>query len=209
MVVPSPPFPPGPPMHVGPEMVPLSKEALRRAALDARKAYVRTLSDAERFRLEQKLAQHLTSICANAAVVGGYSPLGSEISPLAAMEAARAVGRIVAFPAFDNPAKPFKFRAGDPLQPGPFGIMQPKRSAPVVEPDLILVPLIAIDGRGTRLGRGKGHYDRALVHLHKMRVQLIGVGWSLQLLADTIPADEWDVPLDGFASPDGLTMFGR
>jgi 5-formyltetrahydrofolate cyclo-ligase len=196
-------------MHVGPEMVPLSKEALRRAALDARKAYVRTLSDAERFRLEQKLAQHLTSICANAAVVGGYSPLGSEISPLAAMEEARAVGRIVAFPAFDNPAKPFKFRAGDPLQPGPFGIMQPKRSAPVVEPDLILVPLIAIDGRGTRLGRGKGHYDRALVHLHKMRVQLIGVGWSLQLLADTIPADEWDVPLDGFASPDGLTMFGR
>ena len=209
MVVPSPPFPPGPPMHVGPEMVPLSKEALRRAALDARKAYVRTLSDAERFRLEQKLAQHLTSICANAAVVGGYSPLGSEISPLAAMEEARAVGRIVAFPAFDNPAKPFKFRAGDPLQPGPFGIMQPKRSAPVVEPDLILVPLIAIDGRGTRLGRGKGHYDRALVYLHKMRVQLIGVGWSLQLLADTIPADEWDVPLDGFASPDGLTMFGR
>jgi 5-formyltetrahydrofolate cyclo-ligase len=196
-------------MHVGPEMVPLSKEALRRAALDARKAYVRTLSDAERFRLEQKLAQHLTSICANAAVVGGYSPLVSEISPLAAMEEARAVGRIVAFPAFDNPAKPFKFRAGDPLQPGPFGIMQPKRSAPVVEPDLILVPLIAIDGRGTRLGRGKGHYDRALVHLHKMRVQLIGVGWSLQSLADTIPADEWDVPLDGFASPEGLTMFAH
>jgi 5-formyltetrahydrofolate cyclo-ligase len=196
-------------MHVGPELVPLSKEALRRAALDARKAYVRTLSDAERFRLEQKLAQHLTSICANAAVVGGYSPLGSEISPLAAMEEARAVGRIVAFPAFDNPAKPFKFRAGDPLQPGPFGIMQPKRSAPVVEPDLILVPLIAIDGRGTRLGRGKGHYDRALVHLHKMRVQLIGVGWSLQSLADTIPADEWDVPLDGFASPEGLTMFAH
>jgi 5-formyltetrahydrofolate cyclo-ligase len=196
-------------MHVGPEMVPLSKEALRRAALDARKAYVRTLSDAERFRLEQKLAQHLTSICANAAVVGGYSPLGSEISPLAAMEEARAVGRIVAFPAFDNPAKPFKFRAGDPLQPGPFGIMQPKRSAPVVEPDLILVPLIAIDGRGTRLGRGKGHYDRALVHLHKMRVQLIGVGWSLQSLAATIPADEWDVPHDGFASPEGLTMFAH
>jgi 5-formyltetrahydrofolate cyclo-ligase len=87
--------------------------------------------------------------------------------------------------------------------------MQPKRSAPVVEPDLILVPLIAIDGRGTRLGRGKGHYDRALVHLHKMRVQLIGVGWSLQSLADTIPADEWDVPLDGFASPEGLTMFAH
>jgi 5-formyltetrahydrofolate cyclo-ligase len=209
MVVPSPPFPPGPPMHVGPELPPLSKEALRRAALDARKAYVRTLSDAERFRLEQKLAQHLTSLCANAAVVGGYAPLGSEISPQAAMEEARAVGRIVAFPAFDNPAKPFKFRAGDPLQPGPFGIMQPKRSAPVVEPDLVLVPLIAIDERGTRLGRGKGHYDRALVRLRKMHTQLIGVGWALQRLADTIPTDEWDVPLDGFVSPSGLEMFPR
>ena len=208
MVVPSPPFPPGgKPMQARPEMEPLSKESLRRAALDARKAYVQTLCDAERFLLEQQLARHLTSLCADAAVVGGYAPLGSEISPAAAMEEARAVGRIVAFPAFDNPAKPFKFRAGDPLEPGPFGIMQPKRSAPVVDPDLVLVPLIAIDGRGTRLGRGKGHYDRALGRLKKSPARLIGVGWAIQRLADTIPADEWDVPLDGFVSPDGLTMF--
>ena len=208
MVVPSPPFPPGgKPMQARPEMEPLSKESLRRAALEARKAYVRTLSDAERFLLEQRLAHHLTSLCADAAVVGGYAPLGSEISPHAATEEARAVGRIVAYPAFDDPAKPFKFRAGDPLEPGPFGIMQPKRRAPVVEPDLILVPLIAIDHRGTRLGRGKGHYDRALGRLKKTHARLIGIGWASQLLPETIPADEWDVPLDGFASPEGLTMF--
>jgi len=210
MVVPSPPFPPGPrPMHAAPEMDPLSKEALRRAALDARKAYVRTLSDGDRTQLEERLAHHLTSLCAGAAVVGGYAPLGSEISPQLAIEEARAVGRIVAFPAFDHPAKPFKFRAGDPLEPGPFGIMQPKRSAPVVEPDLIFVPLIAIDGRGTRLGRGKGHYDRALVRLRKSGARLIGVGWALQRLADTIPADDWDIPLDGFASPEGVELFAR
>ena len=77
--------------------------------------------------------------------------------PSVAMEEARAVGAIVAFPAFDNPAKPFRFRAGDPLEPGPFGIMQPKRRTPEIEPDIVLVPLIAIDSRGTRLGRGKGH----------------------------------------------------
>jgi 5-formyltetrahydrofolate cyclo-ligase len=190
-------------------MEPLSKESLRRTALDARKAYVRALSDGERAQLEQRLAQHLTSLCADAAVVGGYAPLGSEISPLAAVEEARAIGRIVAFPSFENPAKPFKFRAGDPLEPGPFGIMQPKSSAPVVEPDLILVPLIAIDGYGTRLGRGKGHYDRALGRLRKSPARLIGIGWALQKLPETIPADAWDVPLDGFASPDGLTMFSR
>ena len=205
MVVPSPPFFPGP----RPEMAPLSKESLRRAALDARKAFVLTLSDADRAVLEQRLAQHLTSICAEAKVVGGYAPLGSEISPLAAIEEARAIGRIAAFPAFDHPAKPFRFRAGDPLQPGPFGIMQPKLRSPVVEPDLILVPLIAIDGNGTRLGRGKGHYDRALTRLRKSGARLIGVGWPLQLLSETIPSDEWDIPLDAFVSPDGLTLFNK
>jgi len=202
MVVPSPPFPPGP----RPEADPLSKDSLRRAALDMRKAFVATLSDGGRAMLEQRLAQHLTSLCMAAKVVGGYAPLGSEISPLLAMEEARAVGRIVAYPAFDHPAKPFKFRAGDPLQPGPFGIMQPKRSAPVVDPDLILVPLIAIDRRGTRLGRGKGHYDRALVALRKTKARLVGVGWQLQLLDEAIPADEWDVPLEAFASPAGLQV---
>ena len=190
-----------------PEMPPLSKEALRRAALDARKAFACTLSDADRARLEQRLAENLTALCAKANVVGGYAPLGSEISPLLATEEARAIGRIVAYPAFHNPAKPFKFRAGDPLEPGPFGIMQPKRSAPEVEPDLVLVPLIAIDGRGTRLGRGKGHYDRALVRLRRFGVSLIGVGWPLQRLSDTIPRDEWDVPLEAFASPDGVEWF--
>ena len=209
MVVPSPPFPPGPPMHSGPEMEPLSKESLRRAALEARKAFVATLSDADRARLEHKLAQHLTSLFAGVSVVGGYCPLGSEISPQPAMEEARAVGAIVAFPCFANPAKPFRFLAGDPLEPGPFGIMQPARRHPPVQPDLVLVPLIAIDGSGTRLGRGKGHYDRALVSLKKSGARLIGVGWNLQRLADTIPADPWDVPLHAFASPDGLEIFAR
>src|SRR5438034_3825898 len=80
MVVPSPPFLSGP----RPEMEPLSKESLRRAALDARKAFVRTLSDADRARLEQRLAEHLTSLFAGVSVVGGYCPPGSEAIPLPA-----------------------------------------------------------------------------------------------------------------------------
>jgi 5-formyltetrahydrofolate cyclo-ligase len=190
-------------------MEPLSKESLRRAALDARKAYVRTLSDADRARLEHKLAQHLTSLFAGVSVVGGYCPLGSEISPLPAMEEARAVGAIVGYPCFNNPAKPFRFLAGDPLEPGPFGIMQPAKRHPAVQPDLVLVPLIAIDGQGTRLGRGKGHYDRALLSLKKSGARLIGVGWPLQRLVETIPADAWDIPLDAFVSPDGLELFSH
>ena len=204
MVVPS--LPPGPGSQQ-PEMEPLSKETLRHAALDARKAFVATLSDAQRAKLEHRLAEHLTSLFAGVSVVGGYCPLGSEISPLPAMEEARAVGAIAAYPCFHNPGKPFRFIAGDPLEAGPFGMMQPAKRHPVVEPDLVLVPLIAIDGRGTRLGRGKGHYDRALIHLKKLGARLVGVGWSLQRLADVIPADDWDIPLNGFASPDGLEWF--
>ena len=205
MVVPSPPSLPGPSSIFGPAI----KDRLRKSAMGARTSFVQTLGDGDRARLEQKLARHLTAVLAGARVVGGYAPMGSEISPLIAMEEARAVGSIVAFPAFDHPAKPFRFRAGDPLEPGPFGIMQPGRKAPVVEPDLILVPLVAIDSRGTRLGRGKGHYDAALARLRKGGAKLVGVGWPSQLIADLIPADDWDVALDGFASPKGLTWFDR
>jgi 5-formyltetrahydrofolate cyclo-ligase len=195
-VVPSPPFPA------------LAKAALRSAALNARKEYVGGLSDADRTLLERRLAEQLTSICANATVVAGYSPLGSEISPLLAMEEARAVGAIVAFPAFADPSQPFRFLAGDPCVGGPFGILQPKATAPPVEPDVILVPLIAVDQRGTRLGRGKGHYDRVLAPLRRNGARLIGVGWPLQRLSEEIPRDPWDVPMDGFASPDGVERFG-
>jgi 5-formyltetrahydrofolate cyclo-ligase len=78
-----------------------------------------------------------------------------------------------------------------------------------VEPDLVLVPLIAVDSTGARLGRGKGHYDRVLGKLRRSGARLIGVGWPMQRLQDTIAADPWDVHLDAFASPDGVTWFRR
>lgn len=185
----------------------LGKDALRRSVLEARKAYVATLSDGGRAALEARVARRLTSLCAKATVIGGYSAIGSEISVALAMEEARAVGTIVAFPTFDDPAKPFVFRAGDPGVSGPFGILQPPKKAPKVEPDLILVPLIAVDRHGTRIGRGKGHYDRALARLRRGGAKLVGIGWDLQRLSSMIPADEWDIPLDGFVSPQRLEWF--
>ena len=175
--------------------------------MDARLAFVRTLDDAARTRLEDALSAVLAPICAEARVIAGYFPLGSEISPLRGLEVAAGHGATIAFPAFDNPAKPFRFRAGEPVGGGPWGINQPQTIDPEVTPDLVLVPLVAVDGRGTRLGRGKGHYDRALSPLRKRGVPLIGVGWALQRLADWIPAEPFDVPLDGFASPSGLERF--
>jgi 5-formyltetrahydrofolate cyclo-ligase len=117
------------------------------------------------------------------------------------------VGAIVAFPAFEHPAKPFRFLAGDPSTGGPFGILQPRLTAPMVEPDVILVPLIAVDRSGTRLGRGKGHYDRVLAPLKRQGARLIGVGWHFQRLDEEIPRDPWDVQMDGFACPDRVEWF--
>jgi 5-formyltetrahydrofolate cyclo-ligase len=77
-----------------------------------------------------------------------------------------------------------------------------------VEPDLILVPLIAIDSTGARLGRGKGHYDRVLGRLKRQGARLIGLGWPVQRV-EHIPSDPWDVHLDAFATPDGIEWFDR
>ena len=193
-----------------PEMDPLPKEALRRAALDARKAYVRTLSDAERALLEQRLAEHLTSLFAGVSVVGGYCPLGSEISPLLAMEEARAVGAIVAYPCFSNPGKAVPLprrrsaraaaRSGSCSRPGAI------RS---VEPDLVLVPLIAIDGRGTRLGRGKGHYDRALVRLEEDRRAADRRRLAVAAARRHHPRRRVGRPAGRLRSPDGVEWFSR
>jgi 5-formyltetrahydrofolate cyclo-ligase len=70
----------------------------------------------------------------------------------------------------------------------------------------VLLPLVAIDRNGTRLGQGKGHYDRVVGDLRRRGALLIGLGWDVQLINETIPADPWDIPLDGFACPSGLKM---
>jgi 5-formyltetrahydrofolate cyclo-ligase len=57
------------------------------------------------------------------------------------------------------------------------------------------------------LGQGKGHYDRVVSDLRRRGAQLIGVGWEIQLIEGEIPADAWDIPLDGFGSPSGLELF--
>jgi 5-formyltetrahydrofolate cyclo-ligase len=153
------------------------------------------------------LAQILAPLLANSRIVGGYCPLPSEISPLPALEAAAANGAIIAYPAFADHQAAFRFLAGEPSESGPWACFQPPLDAPEVFPDLVLVPLVAIDGKGTRLGQGKGHYDRVLAKLREHGALLIGLGWAVQKVDEVIPVDPWDVPLDGFASPEGLEMF--
>ena len=183
------------------------KVTLRREARQRRQAFIDSLGRDDRGALELRLADALRPLIAQSRVTGGYCPLPSEISPLPAMEAAAHGGSVVAYPAFADHQSNFRFLAGDPTESGPWACFQPPPHAPEVFPDLVLVPLVAVDRNGTRLGQGKGHYDRVLAKLREHGALLIGVGWQVQKLEELIPAEHWDLPLDGFASPDGLEMF--
>lgn len=100
-----------------------------------------------------------------------------------------------------------RFLPGDELTPGALPMLrEPKAHAPIVEPqwlDLIVVPAMAFDRDGFRLGRGRGFYDR---YLRETRAYTVGVSLGLMEI-DTLPRDEWDVPLDQILSP--LTLPSR
>jgi 5-formyltetrahydrofolate cyclo-ligase len=194
MVVPSPP-------------ISADKASLRRLGRTRRRVLVESLDPGARLALEAHLARHLGPLTERSRVIGAYCPLPDEISPLPALAEARGRGATIAFPAFTAPNVPFRFLAGDPVEPGPFLALQPSLSAKEVFPDLVLVPLVAIDRAGTRLGQGKGHYDRVLGPLKRRGALLVGLGWTEQLIEESIAADPWDVPLDGFASPEGVQLW--
>jgi 5-formyltetrahydrofolate cyclo-ligase len=97
------------------------------------------------------------------------------------------------------------------LRPNRYGIPEPERGAApriaVGHLDLVLVPLVAVDARGTRLGTGAGFYDRALQHLRAgrrwRRPKLIGLAYEFQRV-EQLAARAWDVPLDALVTEKGL-----
>ena len=192
-----------------PSPSPSDKNELRATMRARRRAYAASLAPDTRTTLEQALAEALDPLLFAATAVAAYFPMKDEVSALPALERARAMGKAAALPHFADRDSRMTFRAGEPGEPGPWGILQPSSEAMAISPDLLLIPLIAIDRAGNRIGMGKGHYDRALPGLRQAGARLIGVGWPFQLLDEALTPDPWDVPLHGFASPDGLLEFER
>jgi len=178
-----------------------AKSDLRAAALKQRRAYAQGLSEATREKAERALAALVLPHLAAARVVGAYHPTQDEISPHAIL-AGLAAGQRWALPWFAGDTD-FLWREGPANEPGPWGIAQPTASAEMLMPDIVLVPLVLVDRRGTRIGRGKGHYDRALANLRRSArsVSTIGLCWPGQLVDDPLPADTWDIALDAVATP--------
>jgi 5-formyltetrahydrofolate cyclo-ligase len=94
---------------------------------------------------------------------------------------------------------------GAPLYEAGFGTLAPAELAPQVEPDIILMPLLGFDKRGTRLGYGGGYYDRTLARLSK-KPRLVGIAFANQEF-DTIPREPHDVPLDVVVTETGARIF--
>lgn len=135
----------------------------------------------------------------SARVVAGYAPQGAEIDPGPLMRRFEAAGARIALPVSPGPGQPLVFRAWTPAAErvvDAAGISAPPPSAQALEPDLLIVPLLAFDRSGMRLGQGAGYFDRTIADLVRSRkVFTLGLAYAGQGVA-CIPAQEHDRALD-------------
>lgn len=156
-----------------------------------------------------RLSDHLVAWAAArpAAVVAGYLAIGSELDLLPTLEALAGQGRDVALPVVPGRDVPLVFRrwrAGMVLEDGPLGTRHPPADSTEVIPDVLLVPMLAFDDAGYRLGWGGGFYDRTLAGLRaKGAVRAVGVAYAGQRV-DKVPRDDHDARLDWIATEAGI-----
>ena len=128
-----------------------------------------------------------------------YRSVGSEAPTGRLAEYCGEIGKTVAFPVASN-SNPLEFRAVsniDMLVEGYRNIPEPRAGDPLVEPDLIIAPMIAFDRRLNRLGQGGGHYDRTFAKYPD--IPRIGLAWSVQE-TDMMPVEPHDLPLQMIVS---------
>jgi 5-formyltetrahydrofolate cyclo-ligase len=176
----------------------LDKAAARQAAL-ARRAVAHAQGGAQSGYLSEVLAGY------RGAPLAGYLPMRTEIDPLPAMAEAAAHGA-VGVPVIMAKDQPLQFRTWTPecaTVPGTFGAPVPKAGDWMV-PQILIVPLVAFDLRGGRLGYGGGFYDRTLQALRAQGpVLAIGFAFAAQQ-TDDLPLEPTDQPLDMIVTEAGV-----
>lgn len=135
--------------------------------------------------------------------LAGYVAMRAEIDPAPLL--ARWDGPIC-LPVVEGGGRPLAFRSwapGESLVPGAFGALVPE-AGEAVEPEALIVPLVAFTAAGDRLGYGGGFYDRTLERLRGVgAVAAIGFAWAVQEVPD-LPLEPTDQPLDAIATEVGL-----
>ena len=155
----------------------------------------------------QGTAAHLSSVLAGhrGVSLAGYMAMRTEIDPLAAMQEAAAHGP-VGVPVIMGAGQALKFRMWDPdsvMIKGDFGALIPE-TGDWMEPEILIVPLVAFDRDGGRLGYGGGFYDRTLEMLRAKRPTLaIGFAYAEQE-AGGLPLEPTDQPLDLIVTQNGI-----
>ncbi|MEM6587230.1 MAG: 5-formyltetrahydrofolate cyclo-ligase [Pseudomonadota bacterium] len=142
--------------------------------------------------------------------LAGYMPIRTEIDPLAAMAEAAAHGA-VGVPVIQGEGMPLEFSRWEPsgpLKEGPFGAQVPAVDD-FFDPEILIVPLVAFDRAGGRLGYGGGFYDRTLERLRARRATLaIGFAYAAQEAVD-LPLEPTDQPLDMIVTEREVIEFGK
>jgi 5-formyltetrahydrofolate cyclo-ligase len=180
--------------------------AAKRAAREYARAARCALDPASCSRAAQSLADSLGSLpeVVIARTVLAYGATPEEIDPAIAVERLRSCGVTIAYPRIEAPGVLGLHVVDDEseLVRGPFGLTQPTEKAPRIqarEIDAVIVPGVAFDANGWRLGYGGGYYDRLLPVLRDDCAR-IGVAYDEQVL-ESIPAQEHDVRMHVVVTP--------
>ena len=142
------------------------------------------------------------------AVIAAYWPIRDEIDCKPILIHLMDSGRTVCLPVVEGDGAPLDFRVWEPgasLFEAGFGTLAPASDAPRAVPDIVIMPLLGFDAAGTRLGYGRGYYDRTLALMDKKPV-LVGYAFAAQEL-ENIPHEFHDVPLDYLVTEDGVRRF--
>lgn len=185
-----------------------AKRALRAAA----RVTQRAAHAAEGRAAGERLRENFSVIGAPAGVaVSGYWPMEGEIDPRVLMADLAARGHALGLPVVQGRGKPLIFRVwhkGDALVAGSLGIPAPRPDAALLVPGLLLVPLLAFDREGFRLGHGAGYYDMTLASLRAAGpVLAVGVAYAGQEVA-RVPREAHDQPLDWVVTERGVIRIG-
>ena len=162
--------------------------------------------------VEGDVTDHLLAVLADlpGETVSGYWPILTEVDPRPALMALHPDRKIV-LPVVDGPGQPLSFRFWTPeaaMIVGDFGAAIPVHKSGA-DPDILIVPLVAFDALGYRLGYGGGFYDRTLERLRSMRPTVaIGLAYAGQR-AEVLPVEPTDQPLDMIVTQQGVLRFTR
>lgn len=197
----------------------LETDAANAAKIEARRRAAATRATAHRARGPDAAVDLAGLFLGRVPVRGAVSlfwPMRDEIDVRPLMAALAARGAELCLPVMQGRDRPLLFRrwqAGDPLARGPFGVDEPLEDAAEVRPAVVVVPLLAFDAAGNRLGYGGGYYDRTLRALRNTSpengvVLAVGVAYDEQETA-SVPECPWDEPLDMVVTDRRVIDFAR